>query len=103
MQDVLENTGNTASVPQRPGLMSTIFREYRNHFGLFWRVMLPLFVALFFGTQVQITLQHTPVWAIAVMTVVSTLIDALLAPIWALLTTHLYMERAGTQQNAVSH
>lgn len=44
MQDVLENTGNTASVPQRSGLMSTIFREYRNHFGLFWRVMLPLIV-----------------------------------------------------------
>lgn len=42
MQDVLENTGNTASVPQRSGLMSTIFREYRNHFGLFWRVMLPI-------------------------------------------------------------
>lgn len=57
---------------------------------------------LFFGVQVQITLQHTPVWAIAVMVVVNILIDAIFAPIWALLTTHLYMDRAGTQQTAVS-
>ena len=44
MQDALENTGNTTSVPQQSGLLSTIFREYRDHFGLFWRVMLPLIV-----------------------------------------------------------
>ncbi len=44
MQNVLENTRNTTSVPQQSGLISTIFREYRNHFGLFWRVMLPLIV-----------------------------------------------------------
>ena len=61
------------------------------------------FFHLFFGTQVQITLQHTPVWAIAVMVVVNILIDAILAPIWALLITHLYIERAGTQQSAVAH
>ena len=60
------------------------------------------FFDLFFGVQVQITLQHTPVWAIAVMVVVNILIDAILAPIWALLTTHLYMERTGTEQNAIS-
>ena len=61
------------------------------------------FFDLFFGTHVQITLQHTPVWAIAVMVVVDLLIDAIFAPIWALLTTHLYIKRAGIQQNAVSH
>ena len=61
------------------------------------------FFDLFFGVQVQITLQHAPVWAIAVMVVVHILIDALLAPIWALLTTHLYIKRAGIQQNIVSH
>ena len=44
MQDVLENRGNTIPVSQQSGLMSTVFREYRNHFGLFWRVMLPLLV-----------------------------------------------------------
>ena len=42
MQDASENTDNTTSVPQQSGLMSTIFREYLNQFGLFWRVMLPL-------------------------------------------------------------
>lgn len=44
MQDASGNTDNTTSVPQQSGLMSTIFREYRNQFGLFWRVMLPLIV-----------------------------------------------------------
>ena len=52
------------------------------------------FVSLFFGGHVQVTLQHAPAWAIAAMLVVSILIDAILAPIWALLTTHLYIERA---------
>ena len=61
------------------------------------------FFDLFFGVRAQITLQHTPVWAIAVMFVVHILIDAILAPIWALLTTHLYIERAGIRQNVVSH
>ena len=44
MQDASENTDNTISVPQQSGLMSTIFREYRNQFGLFWRVMLPVII-----------------------------------------------------------
>ena len=46
----MENTGDTTSVPQQSGLMSTIFREYRNHFGLFWRVMLPLIIVSFLFT-----------------------------------------------------
>ncbi len=54
------------------------------------------FFSIFLGRHVQITLQDGPAWAIAVILVVSTLIDAIIAPIWALLTTHLYMERAGT-------
>lgn len=61
------------------------------------------FFDLFFGVQVQITLQHTPVWAICGMVTATTLINAVFAPIWALLTTHLYMDRAGTQQTVVSH
>lgn len=52
---------------------------------------------LLFGGYVQITLESPPIWTIGVMVVVNTLIHAILAPIWALLTTHLYMERAGTQ------
>lgn len=44
MQDVLNNTSHTATAPQRSGFIVTIFRGYRNHFGLFWRVMLPLII-----------------------------------------------------------
>ena len=44
MQGTLEDAGNPSPMPQRSGLMSTIFQEYRNHFRLFWRVMLPLIV-----------------------------------------------------------
>ena len=43
MKDALKNVGNTTSVP-RTGLISTIFTDYRNHFGLFWRVMLPVII-----------------------------------------------------------
>ena len=53
------------------------------------------FFGLFFGGHVQITLQHAPVWAIGTMIALNTLTNAVLAPIWAILTTHLYMERAG--------
>ena len=61
------------------------------------------FLGLFFGHEVKITLESTPIWAIGAMVAVNTLIHAILAPIWALLTTHLYMERAGTEQNAASY
>lgn len=54
------------------------------------------FFSLFFGGYVRITLARAPIWAVGVMVVVNTLIHATLAPIWATLTTHLYMERAGT-------
>ena len=60
------------------------------------------FFDLFFGGEVKITLESAPVWAVGAMVAINTLIHAILAPVWALLTTHLYMKRAGTQQNAVS-
>ena len=44
MQNVLQNTGDTAALLRRLGLLSRIFRDYRNHFGLFWRVMLPVII-----------------------------------------------------------
>lgn len=85
------------------GLTLLLFSVVAPEFVPLREILLPeKFFDLFFGVQVQITLQHTPVWAIAVMFVVNILIDAILAPIWALLTTHLYMERAGIQQSAVS-
>lgn len=44
MQNVLQNTGDTAALLRRLRLLSRIFRDYRNHFGLFWRVMLPVII-----------------------------------------------------------
>ena len=31
-------------MPQRQGMVPRIFQAYRNHFGLFWRVMLPIII-----------------------------------------------------------
>ena len=68
------------------------------------------FVTLFFGVDVKFTfngqglafgdvaatLDGSPsFWAIGVILVVKTLLYAALAPIWALLTTHLYLQRTG--------
>ena len=45
MQNVLENTADAAAMPQQhPRLVSRILRDYRNNFGLFWKVMLPLII-----------------------------------------------------------
>ena len=41
MQHVLENT---QTVQRQHGRVSTIFRAYRNRFGLFWRVMFPIII-----------------------------------------------------------
>ena len=32
-------------MPRRQGMVPTIFQAYRNHFGLFWRVMFPVIIA----------------------------------------------------------
>ena len=80
------------------GLTLLLFSAAAPEFVLLREVLLSgKFVGLFFGNHVQITLQQVPIWAIAAMVTVYTLTNAVLAPIWALLTTHLYMERAGTQ------
>lgn len=50
---------------------------------------------LFFGGYAAINLSSPPIWAITVMVTVNTLIHAILAPIWAIVTTQLYIERAG--------
>ncbi|MXV73728.1 hypothetical protein F4Z99_05550 [Candidatus Poribacteria bacterium] len=48
MQNILEDTGDAAAMPQQhPGLVSRIFRDYRNNLGLFWQVMLPLIIINF--------------------------------------------------------
>lgn len=51
------------------------------------------FVVLFCGGWVSFAVENAPLWAIGAMVVVKTLLDAVLAPVWALLTTHLYRER----------
>ena len=34
-------------------------------------------------------------WTVGIMALVNALINAVVAPIWAILTTHLYLERTG--------
>lgn len=61
------------------------------------------FFTLLWGSFPEITLDSPPsFWVLVVLGIATALIHAILAPIWALLTTHLYMERAG-QQDTVSH
>ena len=61
------------------------------------------FFGLFVGGPVQITLPSSaPIWTIGVMIALNTLTNAVLAPIWAIVTTHLYMERAGVPEQLVS-
>ena len=47
MQNALGNIGDTAAMPRHQGRVPRIFQEYRNHFGLFWRVMLPVIIVSF--------------------------------------------------------
>lgn len=52
------------------------------------------FLTLFVGGYARISFENIPsFWSVAVMAPVNTLIHALLAPVWAILTTHLYIER----------
>ena len=60
-------------------------------------------VSLLVGGYGKITLGGTPnFWTIGVIVSVYTLIHAILAPIWASLTTQLYMERTGEHEQQVS-
>ena len=62
------------------------------------------FLTLFVGGYARISFENAPsFWTVGVMVLVNTLIHAFLAPVWAILTTHLYMERAAIshQQSAV--
>ena len=44
MTEIVENSGTTEGQTKQPRLISTIFRCYRENFGLFWRIMLPFVV-----------------------------------------------------------
>ena len=53
------------------------------------------FLTLFVGGYARISFENAPsFWTVGVMLLVNTLVNAVVAPVWAILTTHLYMERA---------
>ncbi len=61
------------------------------------------FISLLFFGFAKITLEHAPpFWTVGVIFGVYTLICAAFAPVWASLTTQLYMERAGGAAQQVS-
>lgn len=67
-------------------------------------VLLPgRFISLLFFGYAEITLENAPKFStIGAIVGVQTLIYAMLTPIWASLTTQLYMERAGGDAQQVS-
>ena len=53
---------------------------------------------LFLGGHIRISFAEAPnLWTVGVMATVNTLIDAAVAPIWAILTTHLYLARSSVK------
>ena len=76
------------------GLTLLLFSVAAPEFAPMREVLQPgKFFSLFFGGYAKITLERAPIWAIGAMVVANTLIHATLAPIWAILTTHLHKER----------
>jgi hypothetical protein len=54
------------------------------------------FLSLFVGGDFSVELAHAPgVWTFIAVVVLRNLVSALLMPIWAILTTYLYLEQAG--------
>ena len=54
------------------------------------------FCALFFGGYAKISFESAPsFWTVGVIVMVNTLVHAVLIPVWAILTTYLYLERTG--------
>ena len=52
------------------------------------------FLTLFVGGYARISFESMPsFWIVGVAILVNTLVNAVIAPVWAILTTHLYMER----------
>ena len=60
------------------------------------------FLSLFIGSDIEVVLpQLLSVPAIVAILIVKVLITTFLVPIWAILTTLLYLERAGVESNAL--
>ena len=54
------------------------------------------FFTLFFGGYARISFESAPsFWTVGVIVIVNTLVHAVLIPVWAILTTYLYLGRTG--------
>ena len=82
------------------GLTLLLFSLTVPEFGPLREVLLSAkFLTLFLGGYVRISFENAPnFWTVGIIVLVNTLVNAVVAPVWAILTTHLYMERA-----AISH
>ena len=79
------------------GLTLLVFSLTVPEFAPIRRVLLsPEFFTLFFGGYARISFESAPsFWTVGVIVMMNTLVHALIAPIWTILTTHLYLERTG--------
>lgn len=79
------------------GLTLLVFSLTAPEFAPIQKVLLsPEFFTLFFGGYAKISFKIAPnFWTVGVMVMVNTLVHAVLAPVWAIVTTHLYLERTG--------
>ena len=105
---------------QRTNLAGTIVTLYRNHWRLFWWIMMPVaiiapnlaqirdalsplkFLSLFIGGDIEVVLPEllsVPV-TVAIL-IVKGLIATCLVPIWAILTTLLYLERVDVKPDTI--
>ena len=77
------------------GLTLSVFSLTVPEFTPIRRVLLsPEFFTLFLGGYARISFNSAPnLWTAAIMVLVDTLVHAVVAPVWAILTTRLYMER----------
>ena len=77
------------------GLTLLVFSLTVPEFAPIQKVLLsPEFFTLFFGGYAKISFKIAPnFWTVSVMVMVNTLVHAVLAPVWAIVTTHLYLER----------
>ena len=56
------------------------------------------FLTLFVGGYARISFENAPnFWTVGIMVLMNILVNAVIAPVWAILTTHLYMERTATR------
>ena len=77
------------------GLTLLLFSLTVPEFGPLREVLLSAqFLTLFLGGYVRISFENAPnFWTVGIIVLVNTLVNAVVAPVWAILTTHLYMER----------